>query len=217
MIWCINNLSDLPLPWTLTPVCTCLSPVSTHTLMPAFLSLSMVSGTPSCSLSSIPVAPVNQAFKPHMKFCKYILHSIILWERCLAITEESLQFVVTQFSWYSRVYWNWKLIHAQNYSPTNTVSKNPTTHEYWPPWNYMIPHYTSKYFMHLKTIFDPNPMSFFNVSCTKWQLYGLSWPTQQIQVLFYLTRDLQYLLFSVLHGRWGLVKSDLPLLVFHAW
>ena len=39
---------------------TCLSPVRTQTLIPAFLSLSMVSGTPSCNLSSMPVAPVKK-------------------------------------------------------------------------------------------------------------------------------------------------------------
>ena len=38
-------------------VLTCLSPVSTHTFIPAILRLSIVSGTPSCSLSSIPVVP----------------------------------------------------------------------------------------------------------------------------------------------------------------
>jgi hypothetical protein len=38
---------------------SCLSPVNTHTLMLAFLRAEMVSGTPSCNLSSIAVAPNN--------------------------------------------------------------------------------------------------------------------------------------------------------------
>ena len=36
---------------------SCLSPVNTHTFMPASFKLSMASGTPSCRRSSIPVAP----------------------------------------------------------------------------------------------------------------------------------------------------------------
>mmetsp|Transcript_19224 Transcript_19224/g.55149 ORF Transcript_19224/g.55149 Transcript_19224/m.55149 type:complete len:233 (-) Transcript_19224:754-1452(-) len=39
-----------------------LSPVSTHRLMPAFLKLTIVSGTPSCNLSSIAVAPARSRF-----------------------------------------------------------------------------------------------------------------------------------------------------------
>lgn len=39
---------------------SCLSPVSTHICRPAFRRASMVSGTPSCSRSSMPVAPVGR-------------------------------------------------------------------------------------------------------------------------------------------------------------
>jgi hypothetical protein len=38
------------------------SPVSTQILMPACDSLTIVSGTPSCSLSSMPVAPNSTKF-----------------------------------------------------------------------------------------------------------------------------------------------------------
>lgn len=39
-----------------------LSPVNIHTLMPAFLSISIVFGTPNCNLSSIAVAPKTIKF-----------------------------------------------------------------------------------------------------------------------------------------------------------
>mmetsp|Transcript_36314 Transcript_36314/g.89463 ORF Transcript_36314/g.89463 Transcript_36314/m.89463 type:complete len:244 (+) Transcript_36314:869-1600(+) len=43
--------------WPMLMAVSCLSPVSTHTAMPARISCSMHCGTPSCSLSSMAVAP----------------------------------------------------------------------------------------------------------------------------------------------------------------
>ena len=45
--------------WAMLMAVSCLSPVSTHTTMPASRSLAITSGTPSCNRSSIPVAPTS--------------------------------------------------------------------------------------------------------------------------------------------------------------
>jgi len=50
-----NNFADIPM---LIAV-SILSPVSTHTLMPAYLAKWIVSGTSSCNLSSIAVEPIS--------------------------------------------------------------------------------------------------------------------------------------------------------------
>lgn len=46
----------------LLEIIPCLSPVKTQTLIPAILRFAIVSGTPSCNLSSIAVTPVISSF-----------------------------------------------------------------------------------------------------------------------------------------------------------
>lgn len=54
---------------------SCLSPVSTHTLIPAVCKASIVSGTSSCNRSTIPVAPEDK----ELEEITTILNNYIIW------------------------------------------------------------------------------------------------------------------------------------------
>lgn len=63
--WPVRRYQDLKLEWGELPILmavSCLSPVRIHILMSAFMRVSIVSGTWSCNLSSMAVAPSSWRF-----------------------------------------------------------------------------------------------------------------------------------------------------------